>query len=738
MHAIGQSRLWLRPNPECQRISYDKRLTEEENEARRRKKVNDWISALSSSNLSWGNRKPFSDLPVWTTPRVLAGGFASDQVPAQLQEDDLPNDYYLTSPGLAELDRLLDSGCYRIGTAGNAALLVVTWLLRNDEAEEATAILQEISPYFDRLRFYPTKAETPLNVPNASLFLTSVGDAKKSIEQLVKNECNTAIPRTRKKISQRRALQDWLPLKYELFALWSETCVDGKPAKEFPDNWNARATVLLNRYRQLETRDQETNRGRIRRGSTHVMIQCICISLTMGTEQLSAWDKRNLESIIAGCAEKYGWLGPTTVASSLRELQSCAPPDKVPQMKHLIDRLAKENREVGLSQHEIDDIATGLPKNLSKYVHRCRMGSLEELVEHGLIASSEVLADLVPALTAQSANNMVPDESLKRLGTATDLAFSRRRSVILFDLQSQVRFEELPWATPLIRYRTRESVSVLTTLKLITEIAIKVWPQTILPNKLVQSMNTLSKAIGIDLPLTQELAADIFMGKFSKNFQKSAHEAAKLMKGTTYETYFGINYEILSQQENPLPSRGCSYLSHNRHAIEQQQIITTHNLAACYVALQLELDGRALALKVWDWILDNHSVQGKNLRRDTYIDQNARQQFGYVGGQIFKVWNSMVGDQSGQGEPKGDDYMDRNARKQVGYAWRQLLFFVSIANNTDGLIEEMRQRSGQKPPWAQRLDDEMFLSPLEMALNGETPEYVMLGCPLPDPAVSSN
>ena len=126
------------------------------------------------------------------------------------------------------------------------------------------------------------------------------------------------------------------------------------------------------------------------------------------------------------------------------------------------------------------------------------------------------------------------------------------------------------------------------------------------------------------------------------------------------------------------------------------------------------------------------------IRDSTYIDQNARQQFGYVGGQIFKVWNSMVGDQSGQGEPKGDDYMDRNARKQVGYAWRQLLFFVSIANNTDGLIEEMRQRSGQKPPWAQRLDDEMFLSPLEMALNGETPEYVMLGCPLPDPAVSSN
>lgn len=42
----------------------DKRLTEEENEARRRKKVNDWISALSSSNLRvGGTENPLAIFP---------------------------------------------------------------------------------------------------------------------------------------------------------------------------------------------------------------------------------------------------------------------------------------------------------------------------------------------------------------------------------------------------------------------------------------------------------------------------------------------------------------------------------------------------------------------------------------------------------------------------------------------------------------------------------------------------
>lgn len=109
----------------------DKRLSPEENEARRKKKVQQWLAALSSTNLNWGDRQAVADLPVWATPRVLDGGFVSGELLSQLQKDDKPNKYYLDGPGLMELDRLLQNGCYRISAPEQGALLMVAWKRQN-------------------------------------------------------------------------------------------------------------------------------------------------------------------------------------------------------------------------------------------------------------------------------------------------------------------------------------------------------------------------------------------------------------------------------------------------------------------------------------------------------------------------------------------------------------------------------------------------------------------------------
>ena len=120
--------------------------------------------------------------------------------------------------------------------------------------------------------------------------------------------------------------------------------------------------------------------------------------------------------------------------------------------------------------------------------------------------------------------------------------------------------------------------------------------------------------------------------------------------------------------------------------IEQQQIITTHNLATCVKTLNIDLDGRKLALKVWDWILTTMSRER----------------------------------------------LDFNDYKNIGYAWRQLLFFVSIAENTDGLTSIMRERLVEyKMNFLRTRNMEaIFVANLELALRGEKPKLVLLGCPL--------
>lgn len=79
----------------------------------------------------------------------------------------------------------------------------------------------------------------------------------------------------------------------------------------------------------------------------------------------------------------------------------------------------------------------------------------------------------------------------------------------------------------------REEVATLT---------IASFPHAILPNKLLQELRALTKSADLDLPLVDEVAADIFMGEFTGKFLQAAKRSAKLLEGTLYENYYGIDY----------------------------------------------------------------------------------------------------------------------------------------------------------------------------------------------------
>ncbi len=195
-----------------------------------------------------------------------------------------------------------------------------------------------------------------------------------------------------------------------------------------------------------------------------------------------------------------------------------------------------------------------------------------------------------------------------------------------------------------------------------TTLAIEAFPQTIIPNKLVKELRTLAKTAGLSIPLVDELAADIFQGKFSENYLHSAHEAASLLRGTLYERYYRIDFNAVANLSDLVkPSRGPSTspgfasmsadlanagdkrrssVAANGTILEQSQILTTHNLASLFKAFDLKHSMKAqlpdLAKKCFKWICRRLQLR-------------------------FCEWRQEL-----------------HAIKNSAYAWRQMIFFLSL------------------------------------------------------------
>ena len=242
------------------------------------------------------------------------------------------------------------------------------------------------------------------------------------------------------------------------------------------------------------------------------------------------------------------------------------------------------------------------------------------------------------------------------------------RSLLLLTLEKQVQLEDSPWIAAVEPFRSHKTSSQSVAQQTLTEIVVLVlraFPYAILPNKLVQELRMLAEQAQLTIPLVDELAADIFLGNLSNTFLSSAQQAASLLKGSLYECYYAIDYAVIQQDFQPelspsavgKPSKvstqftnlcarraGVSLAGSSTAArgtiVEQQQIITTQNLAALFVGLPLadllHSHLRSMVERCFRWICK-------------------RQQM------------------------KVDDWHARLiAIKNTAYAWRQMIFFLSF------------------------------------------------------------
>lgn len=634
-------------------------------------------SGMLSGAIAVGSRTPVRDTPGWATLEVAQGGFATGNLlaagPLRPHERDLyetltalvsagmvpssppgqtspmddsarelMNGYYLSEEGLAELRERLKTGCYRIEVPEEGALLVVAWLVEHGHAERARALLDVIAPFFSRLRFYPVPSPRPL-IQSAVVHVQTVKDTVASLE---------AMPQRQEPLAQREALTVWNPLLDRVVTLFLETVrgeppavtvgADGRPRRRpdqswalsggwpcqiYPDGWRARAQGLLRELVQLRARHRLCSQSESRKAN----LARLCDTLTRcvaDPRSLSGREVGTVRMILAHVAAKRGLPGSArSQALRAADAQHAARPTKKELARVLMERLRARPQDAGLdalepvltpvsaeesARHKLP-AGVAMPPALRSRLVQCLDAPIEAHVQSGVIPSGEVLARVVPQLTAQVSASGIADPDLRRLYGALYEAFRRRRSLLLLNLEHQIRIGELPWVAAITAFQTQgQDVKqrARAALEQLVLLALTAFPQSILPNKLLQEIRALSERAGLTLPIVDEIAADIFMGAFTEKYLRAAQQAGTLLKGTLYETYYGLPYDQVARQKPVTPKHKapptvpafydlCVALAgdfapeprravaRNGRILEQEQILTTHNLAVLVGALDL-------------------------------------------------------------------------------------------------------------------------------------------------------
>jgi len=529
--------------------------------ARAAERVRRWeqvIQGMANGTVTVGDRAPVAGLPAWVTPQVVHGGFATGRAMAETAPDVAERltaeragvpatraalfGYHLTEPGLAELRALIGSGAYRLEAPEGAALPVVAWLLEHGQDEAAARLVDEIMPLAPRLRLTPKPQRVATLIDPALVYRETAAEVR---DALARRRPNLRVE------AMREALTVWHPFGDELLAWWLEA--DEAVGDEA---WLERGRVLAARYRALAA--EHTLCGKHRNPKENLGLLVACLETVVAGGELDARRRGLLRVVVEAMVRRRGTPGEARhTALRKRQAAEAARPTHREITGVVIDRLDALPGDVGIPDvdattvpvdkdehtvHPTVPAGTPIPASAVRVVRRATAGRVEELVGLGLISSAEQLARLIPQLTARTFAAAFPDPDLSALMAALYQAFRARRSLLLLDLQHQVRISELPWVTALSDVRTRTAGDeAAATLRELGALALSGFPGTQLPNRLITELGSLAADAGLAVPWVEELAADIFMGAFSRKFLAAAKLAAGLLAGSVYERYYGID-----------------------------------------------------------------------------------------------------------------------------------------------------------------------------------------------------
>jgi hypothetical protein len=502
------------------------------------------------------------------------------------------------------------------------------------------------------------------------------------------------------------------------------------PCQSRPQDWSMRAGELLADYAALYAAHDIPSKYR-KPGSHYAQLHDFLRKCATSFDALTAREIGRIRHILKCSIEKRGMpFAPSSRAYRQRQLDDVRAPLHKDIARIVERRLAAYPAEDGLDDIEplqqpvaaeessaAVPAGAAIPQHIARKLERCMNETTDLLVRRGLIASGEVLAKVLPQMTSGLRSLGIDDPVLRGLYAAIYRAFRRRRSLLLLNLQSQVRIEELPWVAAIDRLRN-ESLSSRAAARQALEatvlLALEFFPHAILPNKLVRELGSLAAGAGVDIPLVDELAADIFMGEFSSKFIEAARLAGTLLRASLYASYYRIDYDAIDRLSSEQASTGTFHWpwqekrtkagdfaslcaaragvapgswrpATNGMIIEQQQILTTQNLAPLIVQLGLQ-----------------EAIQPR-------LQDMAKSCFKWI---------------CARNQMQLDDWHGRLIRvKNTAYAWRQMIFFLSLLPAEDaraflGWADGFQARQSQA--WQRRFHPAM--DGLKAAVDNVEPE----------------
>lgn len=577
------------------------------------------ITGMLRGDLVIGSRTPVKDLPAWVTPEVVHGGFATGGVAAggpltaweigYAGEHALPHDRAAIFHHQAAHATTPEG--YRITVPEEAVLPVLGWLLNAGEQQAAAELLATVAPFSARLRFSPEPA--PPGGPGPDLVWRETAGT-------VRDALLRRGPRPRIE-AMRATLRVWNLYADQVLQLWLETAEHGRVGVHLDDERRRAARGLLDRFAELAALFPPSRR--------HAGPKANLTVLRTALEDVLAgrqWRRGLVQTVVDAMVARRGAPGsPRHTELRARQAAVAAAPPHHEIARAVAERMADLPAHTGVTDVErlLSPVGgTAVPDRVRVIVRRAAAGPVEELIANGLVPSAEVLAGLVPRIAARTVADAYPDPALRDIMAANYLAFRNRRSLLLTDLRSQVRLDELPWVRAVGAHRragagTRAAAAA--TLRRLGGLTLGSFPGTLLPNPMVRELAAVSREADLRLPWLEELAADIFDGRFTAKFLAAAKIAGRLLGGTVYERYYGIDYPAVLALPDPAPAgRGpavsaafaelCRERAGSRRrrgrpaengmVIEQAQILTTHNLATLvHAGAALAPDG---ADRCWD------------------------------------------------------------------------------------------------------------------------------------------
>lgn len=689
--------------------------------ARAKTRVTSWsrvLVGMATGRIKVGSATPVRGFPAWLTPEIVRGGFATGAAAAggPLEPDeialaehvDVPSDrahlfdWFLTEDGLEKLDAWVESGLYRLELPEHGALLSVAWLLRHGRAEDAHELVRALRPWAKTVRFWPYEALEP-EAPG--VYVATIPAVAARLER----------KRPQRHVeAEREVLSVWNPFTDKVLSHWWATrSSTGLLGSVLTPDWIDGAKDLLAEYRHLAAEHTLTKRHASPKENLQILLAGLhaCAAGEADSRTLG-----RVRGAVANMVAKRGEPGSPRLAE-LRATQARIA--VTPSHASLAHDAAARLRASGQTGAVADPLALlhGAAghdlRSVRSTTRQATQAPLPVLLREGIIRSAEMLAELAPQLTAETVASRYTDVPAGLLAKRLYRAFANRRSMLLLNHRAQVTVHVLPWFTALERVGVQEHQQDLAHAQAVdlAALALRHFPGTTVPNSLIRELTRLFGLASVDVPLTYELAADIFMGSFSPVFLRAAQQAATMVGDTLYSRYYGIDYdEILTldpAQQRPSRSRGTprtavpdfDALVHSRarinrtrwnydvatsgKAIEQAQLLTTHNLAAL-VEAGVTLDWPAQARQAWT-TTKNHLAK-------------------------------MTGPHS------------LHHRKNAAYAWRQTLFYLALSSPQEIAAFANDETLTHGLSSQVRLQAETLLSGLRVVIEtGAPPEHPFLG-----------